>query len=374
MTKCSIQENPEFHIIRNDNGKGFIICNPITELNSLIDVVDKIINGTEQPYKILSNKSKVSYQPTELGLSLKAFLAYRSLYDGDFAYSPDLQLFFDCVKNYKGPFWDYPSDSEPFVNHATKFVEFMREEGRKFSIKKKIADWRRGPRKNHARLVKYVDSLFEQHARLLVIRLDLHHRKILNVDVRYGEKTNALIERERALKRNEFYFGEEPPKTDQTIERTTIKEIKADWKKWYDNARNKTSLFRDMVGHVVRYEFSKGAGYHIHVTLFFDGSTRQSATWLAENIGKYWEKTTDGRGYYFNCNREKYRNSGIGMVDYSDREKRKNLYTALAYLAKQDQHVREKSGSKQKLFTTGKMPDPPVLKLGRPRRKDQPKA
>jgi hypothetical protein len=250
----------------------------------------------------------------------------------------------------------------------------MREEGKKINVKKKMADWSRGPRKNGARLVDYIDSLFERHARLLVVRLDLHHRKFSSIDEKYGQTVCAAIEVDRALKRNAYYSGMDLPETNLKIERTTLKEIKRDYKKWFDNARNKTSLFRDMVGHVIRFEFSKGGGYHIHAALFFDGSKRQSATWLADEIGKYWEKTTDGRGYYFNCNRENYRNSGIGVVDYDDKEKRKHLYSALGYLAKEDQHVREKSGSKQKLFTTGKMPDPPVQKLGRPRRKNQPKA
>lgn len=374
MSKYITEEHPYFHIIRGESGKGFIVCNRIKELNSLIDVVDRIINGTEQPYEIRHGNLGELRQPTKLGLSLNAFMAYRSLYDGDLAYSPDLQLFFDCVKNYPQPFWDCPSGSKLFAEHVTKFIEVMREEGKKISIKKKMADWSRGPRKNGARLVDYIDSLFETRARLLVIRLDLHHRKFSSVDDDYGKAVCAAIEVDRVLKRNAFYSGSELPETNSKIERTTLKEIKSDYKKWYDNARNKTSLFRDMVGHVIRFEFSKGGGYHIHAALFFDGSTRESDAWLAEEIGKYWEKTTDGRGYYFNCNREKYRNSGIGVVDYYDKEKRKHLYSALGYLAKQDQHVREKSGSKQKLFMTGKMPDAPARKLGRPRRKDQPKA
>lgn len=371
MNKYITKEHPSFHIFREDSGHGYRVCDPMTNLNDLIGTVDQIITGKEIPYELLHGNLRSIRNPTKLGLFLKNFSAYVRQYDGDLSYSPDLQLFFDCVKNYPERFWDHVCESDFFAEHVSRFVEIMREEGKKANVKKKVGDWKRGVNKNKQRITCYLDRLFECYSRLLVVRVDLHYRRLPGGDAWSPESIRSLIDNRGILQRNAFYSGDELPSNVLDMAYPSLQELKKYYKKWYDNSRNKPLVFRDMVGHVVRFEFSKGGGYHIHAVLFFDGSKRQKDQNLGTQIGEYWKGVTNGRGYYFNCNRENYPDSGIGMVNYYDEAKRKNLYSALDYLAKHDQHVRVKSSSKQKLFSTGKMPDAPDQNLGRPRRKNQ---
>lgn len=317
MEKQTTQEHSHFHIHKSEKGECSIICNPIRELNGLIETVDRIIYSTDMPYQQRKEKFRTLYQRTMFGLFLENFNVFRRLYDGALSYSPDLQLFFECVKNYPYPFWDYPPNSNFFSEHANQFVDVMRKEGEKINIKKLVADWKKGPLKNQARLKTYLDRLFDKYARITVIRIDLHLRNGSNSESPSPEMLCSLIETEQVRSMISFYSGNEPPKANPSLERITLDKIKSEYKRWSDNARNKKSLFRDMVGHVIRYEFSKGAGYHIHAALFFDGSKRQNDEWLGQSIGEYWTKTTNGQGYFFNCNRKKYRDSGVALLHKS---------------------------------------------------------
>lgn len=76
---------------------------------------------------------------------------------------------------------------------------------------------------------------------------------------------------------------------------------------------------------------------------------------------------TKGKGSYYNCNKNKYPEHGIGMLDHTDIKKRRNLDKAIAYLCKDEQEISTLSGKKERSFVRGTMPKS-KSNVGRPRK------
>lgn len=98
---------------------------------------------------------------------------------------------------------------------------------------------------------------------------------------------------------------------------------------------------------------------HFHLIVFYKGSKRCKDVYLVKALGEYWEKITDNRGNYWNCNANKddYWRLGIGMLARDDAEKRKILTEdVVSYLVKSEQSLRAKKLGKGKCFVRGIMP------------------
>lgn len=247
----------------------------------------------------------------------------------------------------------------------------MQDEGRRIDVKRKVRDWERSPKENARSVHEYLEYLHERYARLNVIRLDLHLHASACVS-----KNHALEKHGQEIARMQQSYqalmdGKLDDDTEEENLRVPLQVIAAKWRRMYDNMRGKRSLFKDKVGHIVCFEYARSSGYHIHLILFFDGSKRTpDHEWLASEIGRYWDEViTQGRGYHFNCNARRYRNNGIGVVNYHDHEKRRNLLTAALYLAKAEQFVCAKPSAGFKTFSPGQIPSEWAPGLGRPRSK-----
>lgn len=151
---------------------------------------------------------------------------------------------------------------------------------------------------------KYIDVLSHHYSKLLILRVDLSYKKPFS-------------------------------------NYTTLIEANRDVKRMLDNRRMNVSIFKENIGYVIKREFSKDRGVHFHALFIFDGQKIQKDVYKAEQIGAYWQnKITKGKGSYHNCHRNKYRNSGIGMLDYRDKEKRYVLdEIVIPYLCKDEQGI-----------------------------------
>ncbi len=189
----------------------------------------------------------------------------------------------------------------------------------------------KGPEKNTKLLHSYVNSLFKTNARLLVVRVDLS----------YKSKFSKLI------------------MPDEIMEHRKMLIIK--------NKNN--PLTKDWKGYAWRLEYGKETGFHFHFVVFMDGSKFKSDVVAAGKIGQRWDVITGGRGRFYNCglDKTKYRYVGVGLVDYHDTEKRKNMMKALSYLTKAEKLAKLKI-DKVKTFGRGKIIKR-INKLGRPRKK-----
>lgn len=189
----------------------------------------------------------------------------------------------------------------------------------------------KGPEKNTKLLNSYVNSLFKTNARLLVVRVDLSYKSEFSKAV----TPEKIMEHRKAL-----------------------------------ISKNKNNpLTKNWVGYAWRLEYARDTGLHLHLVVFIDGSKYKSDVMAAGKIGQRWIEITDGNGRFYNCNLNisKYRYVGIGLVDYHDTEKRKNMMKALSYLTKAEKLAKLKI-DKVKTFGRGKIIKR-INKLGRPRKK-----
>jgi len=184
---------------------------------------------------------------------------------------------------------------------------------------------------------QYVDTLMDLHSKLNVVRVDLGYKK-----------------------------DEETKKTEISLDEAT-----QDFNRMLNNRRGKPSIFENQVGYIAKKEYTEDKGIHIHTCFFYDGQKIQKDSFKASQIGEYWEQITKERdGIHHNCNKDKkkYKNVGIGMVDYKDSEKRKVLdEIVIPYMCKDDQDIGALKGNKRsKAFTRGIVTKKKSTK-GRPR-------
>jgi hypothetical protein len=180
----------------------------------------------------------------------------------------------------------------------------------------------------------YVDALQSNHSKLCVIRVDLSYKNPHSEEI-------------------------------------TLEDANKDLKKLLNNRRSKPTIFEHNVGYTIKKEYTEDKGVHLHSVFYFDGQKVQKDAHKADELGKYWnEQITKGKGSYYNCNRNSYPEHGIGMLDHTDIDKRKNLDNALAYLSKDEQHIDEISDKKQRSFVRGTMPKSKG-NIGRPRKEKE---
>ncbi|PIF73736.1 uncharacterized protein DUF3296 [Variovorax sp. 54] len=337
----------------NPDGSLYRIGISIRPLSMLIEFMEQVIKG-------VSVKKLITHAPQ--------LNRYARQYDRNMAFAPHLKLFFDVWARRR---IDHLPLHEVCAKEFVPFVKALQEEGKRIDIKRKVRDWERSAKENSASVHHYLSYLHERYARLNVIRLDLH----LNASacVSYAE-ARERHEQELGRMQQSYYAlmdGTPDDEADEENLRAPLQLVAAKWRRLYDNMRGKRSLFSDKVGHIVCFEYARASGYHIHLILFFDGSKRTpDHEWLASKIGRYWDETiTRGKGYHFNCNAQTYRNNGIGVVNYHDHEKRRNLLTAALYLAKAEQFICAKPSKGFKTFSPGQIPPEWAPGLGRPRSK-----
>lgn len=203
-----------------------------------------------------------------------------------------------------------------------------------------LANWRGKQVARCKSLSKYVNKLFEDYSKILVVRVDLH----------LGKMSIPILKQkpEAGLKQIEYLL-----------------------KRFFNNQRH-NKLFEHKIGYIVKIEYAPQRGFHVHCAFFFDGHQCQNDSYYSNAIGWYWvNQITGGHGTFYDCNRPKnkakYKKLGIGLIHYADMEKRANLMLALAYLAKKDSHLTYEVTAKQKMLRMGQI-KPKKSVGGRPRK------
>lgn len=184
----------------------------------------------------------------------------------------------------------------------------------------------------------YVNALFDQCARLVVLRIDLAYQKALAYS-------------------------------------TSLELALADLERLFANMRN-NRLFEFLEGYIVKTEYGIEKGIHFHLVLFFNGAERDGRKHIFQTwqIGKYWKEViTGGRGVYWNCNQQEknYQEKGIlgiGEIDWDDATLRDNLLNhVVGYVCKQEQCFKSKLLPRTKLIRRGQYPVEQEIRRGRPR-------
>ncbi|WP_331428944.1 YagK/YfjJ domain-containing protein [Aeromonas sp. ZOR0001] len=214
------------------------------------------------------------------------------------------------------------------INNA--LYAFLRE-FKSTAHRKCLKNLKRVENRNQLSIATYVNSLFDQHAKLLVIRLDIGY--------------------------HEDYYDQ-----------LTLDLVTNDLRCYLRRIQNK---YPALVGYIWKLEYGVDRRFHTHITFIFNGAVHQRDISLSRALGERWEDITDNSGVYYNCQvrREEYRGwgtDGIGMVHYSATTKRINLINALSYLTKLDTQILAILPARRRTF--GRMETPSSQpRLGRPR-------
>lgn len=214
------------------------------------------------------------------------------------------------------------------INNA--LYAFLREFKSK-AHRKRLNDLKRVQNRNQRSISTYVNSLFDQHAKLLVIRLDIGYHEAY-----YDQLTLYLVTNDL---------------------RCYLRLIQ--------------KKYPALVGYIWKLEYGVDRRFHTHITFIFNGAVHQQDISLGIALGEVWEDMSDNNGSYFNCQvrREDYQRrgtDGIGMVHYSDTVKRIHLINALSYLTKLDTQILAILPAGRRTF--GRMERPSSQpRLGRPR-------
>ena len=232
----------------------------------------------------------------------------------DYLYSPKVQAFLDALTQ------DEQIHELKCMTHQEqgRLINSVAESVRR--ILKSPAYRKTVQRRQHNYLrqfysaMGFVDDLFHQHSRILVVRFDLAFRYDL------GEMVG--------LDESKRYFT------------AFIEAIRGSRK------------FRNRYGYLAKLEYGHDKGFHFHIFMFFDGSKRRADSHIAEEAGKIWIRITEGQGIYFNCNRKKeqYIYLGIGQIHRGDTEKLGHLASSIGYLAKLDQFLLYKTRTRLRTF------------------------
>jgi|GEM_PF-898967 len=331
------------------------------QLSYLEQFVDDLLSDDEIPFvPCISNGGRNEYHPSELAgryfIRTPGFIIAVNMLSPNYEYSERINAFiagcqtmgimekrFNWRYFYQSPKETYPDlggmTAATIFNHL---VDTIRKEWKTNKTQAKLNARKNEANQRYVDYCRYADALFNDCARLLVLRIDLFYKKDCpnGVGMRdITEDLNHLLENKRC-----------------------------------------NSMFDFMKGYIAKLEYGIDKGFHWHVIFFFDGSKRNNSghIHLAENIGQYWEDIiTPDRGAYWNVNAnahtyEKLGRCGIAVINWDDDDLRSNLKEhVIGYLCKVDQFIKPKCGAEIRRFRRGNPPKTPRTKRGKPRKQPE---
>lgn len=188
-----------------------------------------------------------------------------------------------------------------------------------------------------------IKQLLEVYARIVVVRIDFGVKQDLS-------QPNASFNRYKA-------------------DMHTLPFMKKKIKHLLDNSRHSTVL-KNKIGYVLRFEHGDSKGVHVHGFFFFDGSKHQQDISLAQQISAEWMRITEGLGTVHICNMNEYKYPATGSINYYDDEKIGYLFNALEYICKTEQFLKYTVLHKNRAFQLSHPPKP-KSQAGRPRQSPQ---
>lgn len=172
----------------------------------------------------------------------------------------------------------------------------------KRSRDKETNDFCRLESRNRERLSNYLGDLIDHYSKLLFVRVDLAYLK------------------DKQHKVNVWQFQQD------------VREL-------LGFIQDGDRCFRDLEGYAWALEQGEDKGFHCHLLLIYNGSTRQKDYYLADQTIQRWQEITEGNGYGFNCNTPEHKSQfrkmdslGIGMIHRDNDREVKNAINTCSYL------------------------------------------
>lgn len=373
--------------IYGSNGERYRIPINAAYLSALESFSKRLFETDDLPYGIYRQRNIECVNTLRMAHDIKMLPAYARIYSPSLSFPPDFDLFFKTyrqhpIRNYSHVDWEagefefrnkrlFNEVAPQHAKMANDFVLTLREAAKRERLKSRMSDWLSGPTRNRNYLRNFMVNMLEEHSRIMVVDLVFLYRKTACKDKKEAVE-RGLDQQQRAEREYQSYM--EGADHHETPTRwVSLADLKEDLHRFFNNMRNKRSLFskEKFIDYFGRIEYSREAGYHVHICFFYKGSKAQQDIFYSHEIGKYWGKVTAGKGYYFSCNAKAaaggYKNVGIGIIEHDDFDKIKHLWTAVDYFVKASQIVRVKQTGKEQMVLHGKRGKRQGEKLGRPR-------
>jgi hypothetical protein len=246
-------------------------------------------------------------------------------------FAPQLQCLIDAYRKHPIRHWISGKPRAMIKNGLLEsdafndFVRVLRSMAVERRLRKAMGNWELNCVEAQRNLLSELRMLFSRHSVLSAIHLNLRLAQCDSIGIRgtfsHDERLQDDFELLRKYRR-----------------------------RFLDNLRRKSTLFKGLVRYVWAVEWSHFSGYSMHITLLFDqrhvaffGSHPES---FANDVGNYWERTTtEERGTYQLCHLapQRYRDDWVfGAVARQDSGRRENLQRALSFLAMKHLLVRPK--------------------------------
>ncbi len=168
----------------------------------------------------------------------------------------------------------------------------------------------------------YINAIFQQCKRQLVVRVDLGYKNIPSPD---GQGTA----------RSSVSFAK--------VGRHRERLEKAMGRAWGSS----------LSGFVMRLEWAPHKAFHCHLLVLLKGHKVQGRTFNAMKIGEMWAKATHGLGDHWEPTAHEGDTRGTGKIDGNKPEELAAVIKTAAYLCKEGHYIDYYKGEKEKTFFRG---------------------
>lgn len=241
---------------------------------------------------------------------------FKYMMDWDACYSPFVDTFKNIIVDYDIDFTDRESlkcelRKKSIEEWSAYFSSFAASQSGM------IIQHRYSENLNKSNLINRLDYLIQNYSSILVVRVDFGYQHKVPLD-------QVVSDFERFKKKLTY-----------------------------------TQYGREKLLFVWALEQGESKGFHYHIAILFDGSSRFGAYKIASDLGMFWKEVTQGNGIYFNCHGKSYLaeferrgKTGIGMIYSNFQPQVDNMKDTLGYLAQPDkgQHLRVKTSPKMRTF------------------------
>lgn len=233
------------------------------------------------------------------------------------------------------------------VKRLNDFIKLIREQMNSKKVKFAIRNRVKNCESNFKSCRRLINGCFNTWGKLLVIRIDFGFKIPLDI----LNPSNHVSDLKSSF---------------HSLDNLSI--LKEQMARFLNNRRHH-SLLNKIKGYILKFEHGIKKGFHIHAIFFLNGNKHEKDGYFANEFTAYWDKLTNGKGCTYNCHmaKQKYKRIGIGMVRYTDTEKRAVLESCIQYLCKQDQYFMFSSLKGIKTVQISRVPSNHT-KVGRPRK------
>lgn len=345
---------------------------------NLVNMLESVLTTDQIPFAIQGGQWARTSMRDRSKYGLTTFLPYLNdlldLYEPQWHYTSDFQLFFDCYCTHpisRISCRDHPEilGMQGLVVAQTynDFIDFMRHEAVTRRVQKSLLNKLDGLKQQRLSIRRNLEAWSAQCDVLLPVRVDLFYtdNAVVEADLlprmKWHVDTGGHWTRVSSKLPPGSGVGETRARIDPAV-------AMADRERFFENQNGADrELFESMVGYVWKMECGgKHGAHHFHCLFLFDGAhvkirdVNRLVTW----IGERWGRVTGDLGLLFNCHHDAYRDQwvardrwALGELRKGDVQQLERLVNYLEYFTKEKkgQIMRAKPTQRANTLTMGRV-------------------